>query len=864
MIADDVGLGKTLQAGILTSELIRRGRGKRILVVTSKSMLVQFQKEFWTRFSIPLTRLDSEGIKKVQTKIPDNHNPFQYFDRTIISIDTLKSTYYSNRIREAWWDIIIIDEAQNVAERKGSKGGRSFRNLLAKNLSSRSDSLILLSATPHDGSKRSFASLMRMLDPTSIADPENYGPEDIKGLFIRRFRTNEEVIRDIRDVGSTIPERETIKVSSVATAAEENAYDKLDALELHSDSKKVKSSQLVKITLEKALFSSPCACIESIENRIKRIESQNSKKEAQEDGADKLKTEESNADLKALRDFHVAVKAIGKENFSKYAKMLEVLKEINWTGKDKSDRLVIFTERIATLDWLVENLQKDLKLSDKEVVPLHGMMKDIDIQEVVDDFGQENKPVRILVASDLASEGINLHHQSHKLIHFDIPWSLMTFQQRNGRIDRYGQESQPKMWYMLTESKNSKIQGDQRILEILIEKNENAEESIGDPSVFFGTNDVEEQEDQVADAIHQKKSAEDFSMDLDKNQSESGKTEFSELEMLINQQFETTEAEPAKPVRNVISGYSGNNYIFPSVFDFTESALNRLKKDHKLEFKVHENERSIDLAVPTALYEHGAFGLGYTKTIDTRWIPKEAIPEDYMLRLTDDQELIKEEIKKSRMNDESSWSKHHYLWEINPLVEWLSDQTSSFFNRNEAPVMQISGQLEDDESIFIINGVVPNRKGHILIDEWVGVRFKGEEYISTESLSDILTKIDLTQPIPNTGQFSVDELEVNLPTAVERARDQVRNKRNEIQAELDNLNEAHLELIEELKDKHLTHIENTAGQQKELNHLWKSRYERILDETEKMFKEYWNWLEETQQTEDDRNPYVRIVAVLKG
>ncbi len=175
LIADAVGIGKTLEAGILASELIARGRRRRILVLATKAMLDQFQKEFWIRFSIPLIKLDSAGIQRIYTRIPTNHNSFLYYDRTIISIDTLKQdSQYRDWLEKAYWDIIIIDEAHNVAER----GSRSQRARLAQTLATRSDAMIMLSATPHDGRSESFASLLNILDPTAIANKKDYSAAD--------------------------------------------------------------------------------------------------------------------------------------------------------------------------------------------------------------------------------------------------------------------------------------------------------------------------------------------------------------------------------------------------------------------------------------------------------------------------------------------------------------------------------------------------------------------------------------------------------------------------------------------------------------------------------------------------------------
>ena len=527
LIADTVGLGKTLEAGILMSELIARGKGKRILVVTVKSMMTQFQKEMWNRFTIPLVRLDSSRIQIIRASLPSNYNPFFYYDKTIVSIDTLKrDVEYRTHLENAYWDIIVIDEAQNVADRGDHQAQRSR---LAKLLADRSDTMIMLSATPHDGRAKSFASLMNMLDPTAIANPEDYTPEDIKGLCIRRFK------KDVKDqVSGAFLERTVNLERCHASAREEYAYEIFSDMELQMDVGRERgSSHLFKTSLEKSLFSSPAACIKSIDSRLAKLNKKYGFGEIKDIGK-----------LESLRD---ALQRIKPQDFSRYQKLLELLRspEYGWDSSATDDRLVIFTERIETMKYLAEHLREDLSIPANAIQEISGSMSDAEQQEIVENFGRTESPIRVLVASDVASEGLNLHYLSHRLIHFDIPWSLMVFQQRNGRIDRYGQQKRPDIRYMMIESDNKRIKGDMRIIEILITKEEQALKNIGDPSLLLGKFTIEDEELVVIDAIENGSDAEAFEETL-----ENGEGEFDPFEELMRgaEESEETEIEKSKTV----------------------------------------------------------------------------------------------------------------------------------------------------------------------------------------------------------------------------------------------------------------------------------------------------------------------------
>lgn len=821
LIADTVGLGKTLEAGILMSELIARGKGKRILVVTVKSMMTQFQKEMWNRFTIPLVRLDSNRIQKIRASLPSNYNPFFYYDKTIVSIDTLKrDVEYRTHLEKAYWDIIVIDEAQNVAERGDHQAQRSR---LAKLLANRSDTMIMLSATPHDGRAKSFASLMNMLDPTAIADPENYTPEDIKGLCIRRFKN------DVKDqVNGSFLERQVTLEHCHASAQEEHAFDLLAEMQLEMDAGKAKNTgRLFKTNLEKSLFSSPAACCKSIEARLKKLY--------------KKYTVDDISDIRLLEELHTALGQVTPENFTRYQKLLELLRSdsYGWNPKDPGDRVVIFTERIETMNYLVEHLRTDLGLKSSAIQEISGGMSDAEQQRIVEDFGRTESPIRILVASDVASEGLNLHYLSHRLIHFDIPWSLMVFQQRNGRIDRYGQQKRPDIRYLLIESNNKQIKGDMRIIEILIQKEEQALKNIGDPALLLGKFNVEEEETVIAEAIESGSDADTFAQSLDADAQE-----FNPFEALMAAASETEETAIEQ-----LSETVSDETLFTDK-EYLEQAVQYLNQTDSNPVQELQTVSGLDIRL-TPEMERRLRAL----------IPEEAMPQGETLRLSDDKAFCMEQMRTSMQKnmDEAAWPSSQYLWKLHPIFSWVNDKAGLLFKRAEAPVLGLPGVLYPGEALYIVSGSVPNLKSTPLIDEWFGLLYRDGQFIQRLSMEEVVQKAGLRSArIPNTNCITNQSIVAAsglLHDVVTQAKTYLTERYQQYQAEMNPKLDAEVDKLIELQEKHKEYYQTTLFE-----------HERQLQEQErrvdKLFDDFTNWVKETLTIQN--NPYIRIVSVLMG
>lgn len=849
LIADAVGLGKTLEAGILTTELIQRGRGQRILVITLKSMLTQFQKEFWSRFSIPLVRLDSVGLQRVRNSIPSNHNPFNFYDRTIISIDTLKNNLeYRNYLENAWWDIIIIDECHNVAAR-GNEDGMSRRARLARMLAGRSDTMMLLSATPHDGSARSFASLMSLLDPTAISDPDDYTPQDFrdKGLVVRRFK------KDIRDqVSADFQERITEQLKQDASPQEEAAYQALLAIPFtqKGEHRSGKQQELQRVGMQKAMFSSPFAALDSTERRINLLQ------------AKPAISADEQTEVTALQDFATTLREIDATSFSKFQRLVQHLKnsQFNWHPTDPSDRLVIFSERIETLRWLQDNLPKAVGLKSTHFEILHGGMTDTEQQDLVDRFGRKDDPVRVLLCSDVASEGLNLHYFCHRLVHFDLPWSLMVFQQRNGRVDRYGQTHQPRIIYLFTETNVERIKGDMRILEILQTKDEQANKNLGDPASFLHVFDPEKEAEKIAEIMAIGTTPQQFEAEIDAAQASSERPTSGAgdddgdwlLKLFAQTEPESGATAAPKPSTDFIrEGLSlfGNEELSGD-YAFAKTALQQLSQPTPIaDFTPDDASQTITLTAPRDLQER----LRVT-------LPLEVRDGNHRYALCAHKARITQAIELARQAKagEESWPLLHYLWPQHPIMDWLSDRVLSAFGRHCAPVIQCP-QLVDGEQAFMLMGLIPNRKGQPLLIEWQVAVWGGGTW-SLQAFPDFVARTKLkANSLANRNQgIDTTSLQTNLPAAVAAMQRHMITLQESFSADMTERLSGTLADLERLQDKQFEQLELRLDANQQAEQFKKTKREQRTQHIRKVFDEYRHWVQDTMTTEPQ--PFIQVLA----
>lgn len=512
LLADDVGLGKTIEAGLVIQELLLRHRARTAIVVCPPSLALKWQDEMREKFGLEFVIVNSELLAQVRRSHGLAANPFRLFPRVIISMawlptprpqrmlrDVLDEAGRRNSARRYAFDILVVDEAHHVAPSSPSVigGGRGYaidsqRTMATRALAERCEHRLFLSATPHNGHSESFTALLEMIDNRRFSRGATIDGEALKAVTVRRLKTQ------ITDKGF-LP-REIKPIPFTPTPDAENAFATLDDLLAKSAKAngRKRSGDILSLLLKKRFLSSPWAFASTLElyDQSAGMTTQVTIDDeyAEVLGSDQSDEEEGHVEhpefatlarTKSTDPLSAATSqqidqlvAWGRGHENKPDARLRALLTFldavcrpagpnNWTN----ERVVVFTEYAATLEWVQRVLAQHGYTKDRLAV-IQGSTPTEDREDTRARFtaAPTDEPLRVLVATDAAGEGIDLQDHCHRLVNLDVPFNPSRLEQRIGRIDRYGQKHTPEVYYFAPVASSTMYAADLAFLRRIAEK----------------------------------------------------------------------------------------------------------------------------------------------------------------------------------------------------------------------------------------------------------------------------------------------------------------------------------------------------------------------------------------------------------